>query len=394
MKSVFFKVSGLVLVCIFGGGARAQIPVYQSATLGPTGVWAGWYTIGDPLWLGCRFHLPVETAITGVGGHLFRPFYADGRFFAAITRIESLSALPAPPGPPFIAANVVATGVFNIESSLSADYVFPLSVTLPAGNYALVFGSGLFGDPHTSNSGVAAAMPINNTDLPGASYIAWDGLPYQQWRAEESGVSRIRFVVYGIPRNPPVAIVYVSPTINACPTAYCDIYGTHYFVIAPPGGSASVVLDASASYDPDGDPITFLWAELDDGQWFFSTNARTTQVLSESTRFRLYVSDGTKTTTNTFNVVLLTPEQVVTGLIDLEELEMDQGIQFRRRNSLQQMLRKAAQLLAANETRAAVKHLRQFQTAIANQSALIGQVHADNLISIVQAVIDTVSPSQ
>src|SRR5207247_9626054 len=126
--------------------------------------------------LGCRFHLPTETVVTGVGGHRFRPFRQDGSIFAAITRLDSLSGLPSAGGQAFIPDKVMATGLFSISSSNSADYVFPLSVILPPGAYALVFGSGPFGDTHAANPGFAAGMPLNNDDVPGASYSVWEGL--------------------------------------------------------------------------------------------------------------------------------------------------------------------------------------------------------------------------
>src|SRR5688500_11497322 len=76
-------------------------------------------------------------------------------------------------------------------------------------------------------------------------------------------------------------------------------------------------------------------------------------------QFGLYVSDGRHTATNTFTVLVQTPEQIVVGLIDtLDELDADQGVEFRRRNSLEQFLEKAAQLLAAGEDVRAIKQLR------------------------------------
>src|SRR5438105_209187 len=142
-----------IVLTLWAWSASAQIrvvngPIYESAVVGSTGAVGTWYQIEDRQFLGCRFHLPTETVVTGVGGHLFRPFRHDGSIFAAITRLDSLSGLPSAGGQAFIPDQVMATGLFSISSSNSADYVFPLSVILPPGDYALVFGSGLFGDPH------------------------------------------------------------------------------------------------------------------------------------------------------------------------------------------------------------------------------------------------------
>jgi hypothetical protein len=190
--------------------------------------------------------------------------------------------------------------------------------------------------------------------------------------------------------TPPVPVVQVTPTMRACPTYYCDPYGTTYFVFARESTGATVVLDALASFDADNDGLTFMWAKLDDGERFFDTAPRTTNVLFESARFRLYVSDGTTSIAYTFDVELITPLNAVLNLIDaMDELETDEGVKFRGRSSLEGILTRAAEHVANGVTEGAVNELERFQKRIAAQSTLIGSVDAGNLIEIAQAIIET-----
>jgi len=169
-------------------------------------------------------------------------------------------------------------------------------------------------------------------------------------------------------------------------------HGTTFWVIAPNGSSATVVLDASASYDLDHDALSFRWARVDDGEQFFSDDVQTTNVWHESAQFRLNVFDGTTTTSASFAVYLLTPAEVVRDLIDaMDKLEMEEGIHIRARNSLDTLLDKAAQYLGKGELARAVDLLDRFQERIATQSHLLGAAGAQDLIGIAQAVIDAVS---
>jgi hypothetical protein len=188
---------------------------------------------------------------------------------------------------------------------------------------------------------------------------------------------------------PPVPVVSVSPSLNSCPGYYCDPHGTTHWVIASDGIFATVVLDASASFDPDGDALTFLWARVDDGDQFFGSTARTTNTWFQGEFIRLYVSDGTSTSTYFFHLELITPLGVVENLMDaIDELEIDEGVRFRGRSSLDAMLTRAGQHLQDGEIAQSVDLLERFQKRIASQSALIGAVYAQDLIQTSQAIID------
>jgi hypothetical protein len=191
-------------------------------------------------------------------------------------------------------------------------------------------------------------------------------------------------------------VVQVQPALNACPGYYCDPHGTNYWVIAQNGRSATVVFDASASYDIDNDALSFRWSRLDgSGEQFVSDNFRSTNVLSGSVHFRLSVSDGITTTSTNFDIHVLSPVDVVDNLLDaMDKLELARGIRIRGRSALDEHLEKAAQYLAQGQPARAVDFLDLYQKRIAAQSDLLGVANAQELVRLAQAVIDAVGGSR
>lgn len=205
------KTSRLYLVALLalfppgGLAAQPQTPLFQSAELGSTGpLDSGWIEISDKGFFGWRFHVETPVTITGVGGHLFRWAPSDdGSFFAAITRLDSPTAFPSPEGGgPFLSEQMVGTALGSVTSGDTADYFFSLPTTLAAGDYALVFGSGMFGDPNPP-PGYAVSMPLDNQSVPGATFIAWEGWNLR-WTDQNAIPGATRFVVYTVP-EPEVA---------------------------------------------------------------------------------------------------------------------------------------------------------------------------------------------
>ncbi|MHC4345251.1 MAG: hypothetical protein ACYSUP_11260, partial [Planctomycetota bacterium] len=137
--------------------------IHESATLGWTGVWAG-YLLDITQFTGSRFHVSHQVEVTKIGGHMA----GSGDFFGAIISLSGSGTLPQ--GSPFSEAEVVASVVFT-PSSPSTDYRTSLSVVLDPGYYALVFGSGELG-AYGGSGWMAYEMQEN---LPGSSYFFWDG---------------------------------------------------------------------------------------------------------------------------------------------------------------------------------------------------------------------------
>lgn len=173
----------LALLVVAAGPAEGVI-IHESATLGPIGQTSGW-TAGPTQFLGSRFHVNAFVKVTAVGGHLWSSLTVGNQLlFAAIVALTGPAALPS--GKPFDDGTLLAVTTFD-PGFPSSDILTPLSVTLAPGDYALIFGSGLFG---ATGDG---AMAFNNPDIPGqASYFTWRSLAWL-----DGGISNVRFVVVG-----------------------------------------------------------------------------------------------------------------------------------------------------------------------------------------------------
>jgi hypothetical protein len=185
---------GLAVLGLLPRGARADI-ILQSATLGPTGQTGGYYlTPGPPdsafaQYLGARFQVGSTVQVDHIGGHLS---VAVGEIFGAIIPLPpGNTALPALP-PSQIAALALAETTFTGPSH-SADVLVPLSVVLPPGNYALVFGSGQFGATGQGN------MPGDDTDTAQASYFYFTTFNGGTDSWHDDSFHNTRFVVTGTP---------------------------------------------------------------------------------------------------------------------------------------------------------------------------------------------------
>ena len=167
LKKLLMGTIGTTLFSIgIVGAAQAATITIESAVLGATGenggyaITAGQRGFFSPQFLGWRFEVDNTLQVTDIGGHLA----SFGSIFGALVSLNNPNALPQ--GSPFFPEEVLASTTFTAGFP-SSDITTPLSVTLAPGNYALIFGAGLFG---ATGSGI---MPNNNFDLPGASYFIW-----------------------------------------------------------------------------------------------------------------------------------------------------------------------------------------------------------------------------
>jgi hypothetical protein len=145
--------------------------IFQSALLGPTGQTGGGALRPDEF-IGARFSISAPVMVTQIGGHMGEDgFEGVNSLFGAILRLSGPEALPT--GSPFSPSEVVATTTFFVPSLPTIDFLTPLSTTLAAGDYALVFGSGQFGAAETAN----AFMATVDFSLPGSTYFVWHAPP-------------------------------------------------------------------------------------------------------------------------------------------------------------------------------------------------------------------------
>jgi hypothetical protein len=117
------------------------IRIYESAELGPTGQTNLGFAIFEGQFVGLRFPVLTPTEITHIGGH-FGGSGDDETIFGAIVRLSSSSDLPDSAD---LSTNDVLKATVLHLSRPSRDFTAPLSLTVEAGWYAVIFGSGLFG---------------------------------------------------------------------------------------------------------------------------------------------------------------------------------------------------------------------------------------------------------
>jgi hypothetical protein len=164
-----------------------------SAEMGAAGRDSG-SSITPAQFIGWRFSIDEPLFVERVGGHLWADPFQEGEIFAALVRLDSITAIPH--GAPFVEEEVVASTTFR-PNFPSDEYLTPLSATLTAGSYVLVFGTGLFG----AEGFGALPNPDDQPDIPPtdlSSFIFWSrpsaGAEFE-WR--ENLASHMRVLVEG-----------------------------------------------------------------------------------------------------------------------------------------------------------------------------------------------------
>jgi hypothetical protein len=114
--------------------------IYQSATY--SGNDTGEYILTNNDLIGGSFTLTGTTAITAIGAQFGG--FPSGSIFGAIISLDPKTGLPLF-SKSELEANSLAHVVFSVPQAKAIDLSESLSVTLAAGTYGVVFGSGLFG---------------------------------------------------------------------------------------------------------------------------------------------------------------------------------------------------------------------------------------------------------
>ncbi|MGI4878086.1 MAG: PEPxxWA-CTERM sorting domain-containing protein [Janthinobacterium lividum] len=125
-------------------GLLAAVPadamvIYQSAAY--SGVDDGEYILSENNFMGATFTLGRTTSITGIGGEFGG--YPGGSIFGAIVPLSARGAFPA--GASTALAGISLGHVVFAVTGGTQDLVVPLALTLGAGTYGVIFGSGQFG---------------------------------------------------------------------------------------------------------------------------------------------------------------------------------------------------------------------------------------------------------
>jgi len=148
--------------------ALAEPVLLASAEMGSAGRDSG-TSITPAQFVGWRFSIDEPLHVERVGGHIYSDPFQEGELFAALVRLDALDAVPH--GAPFTDEEIVAHTTFRANFP-SDEYLTPLSATLEAGSYALVFGTGFFG----AEGFAALPNSVDQPDIPPtnlSSFIFW-----------------------------------------------------------------------------------------------------------------------------------------------------------------------------------------------------------------------------
>jgi hypothetical protein len=196
------------------------------------------------------------------------------------------------------------------------------------------------------------------------------------------------FITSSLPAaTPPVPVANVVNEVRVPPVL--DNPGS-FIVIAPDGTNAAVILDASASTDPDNDPLQFEWGVSDEGSLHvFATGVRATNTFRVGGyTLGLVVSDGTTRVTERFTLSVYPPEVIVLFLIDILD---DDALPGRPKHSLRSPLEKAFKNFEQNDERRALQNLRVFLQKAKVQPVSPDPARALGVQQLTQILIDTVS---
>jgi hypothetical protein len=172
--------------------------IFETATF--TGVDTGEYIVSDTRYFGVAFTLDKTTEITGIGGQFGG--FPSGSIFVAIVSLPSATAFPDFT-PSTIAANSLAHVVFAAPSD-TTDLTEKVDVTLGAGTYGVVFGSGAFGAE--GNGGLGDGNnPVGSPNF--FTYFAFDG-DGNSW--EGASLDGARITVSGVPEASTWAMMLIG----------------------------------------------------------------------------------------------------------------------------------------------------------------------------------------
>jgi hypothetical protein len=137
-------------------------PIYESATLGPTGQTSGFSVVYDQI-VGVRFHVDERVTIGSIGGYFSE--YKTGTPSDIVGAIVRLHGSHDFPNSFDLTTRDVLGGTSIHVSGPSGDFAGNLDLTLRRGWYALVFA------PGGSGFAFEAQMPTVNPEIGDPSYF-------------------------------------------------------------------------------------------------------------------------------------------------------------------------------------------------------------------------------
>jgi hypothetical protein len=186
--------------------------------------------------------------------------------------------------------------------------------------------------------------------------------------------------------SPPVPVARVLNDVRV--PSILDDPG-RFVVIAPDGVEAEIIFDASESFDPDGDALSFEW-RYRHLLVPFATGVRATNVLSTAGAstylIRLWARDDVFTVSNDFEVTVVRPSIVVAWLIGVMREDAVLGAAKR---SLLNSLGRAMASFEEGDTEQAVRALHEFLRKARHQEISPIPARAEGVRQLTQILIDT-----
>lgn len=193
MRQLPVRAAAWMFLSVIATSYTVAATLFESGALGPTGIprseVTGGSNVSPFVFVGVRFHLDQPVITTQIGGHFVKNTGAGASFFGALVALADENDFPDSGN--LSTPDVVGTTLLSFPEP-SNEIFGAVAKPLPAGWYAVVFGSGLFGA-----TGSGGAMN-NGADIGSPGYIGWQVGAVNGWGNLINPIFRnFRFVVQG-----------------------------------------------------------------------------------------------------------------------------------------------------------------------------------------------------
>jgi len=233
--------------------------------------------------------------------------------------------------------------------------------------------------------GTLSSTPPNLTYLGNTNYYGPDSFSFKVNDGHvDSAVATVGLTVNPV-NDPPVASVEVSPLLHISDP------DTNRYILSPNNTNAAVVLDGSASWDVENDPLTFAWFESGATN-AFATGSRTTNVLAVGEHtITLVVSDGQDEGAISVTFEIIRPSRAVAQIYALLE---DSDIAPRHHQPLFATLNASMAAFEHGHFRAGANALEAFIQKVHAQVAPVAPALAAELTRLASQILATLRNPQ
>jgi hypothetical protein len=191
-------------------------------------------------------------------------------------------------------------------------------------------------------------------------------------------------ITVGNPNDPPVCSAALAP--DECVLTFGN--DPRQYVLALDNATACIVLDGSASSDPDGDALSYTWTV--DGVVVASSAMATVCLEAGCHTVELAVSDGTDTSVCRMEVCVIGAGDAVDQCVALVD---DTEVARKNKRPLIASLKAAQASFDRGSVQSAMNQLKAFQNKVRAQIGKTDPAAAAAFAECVQAIIDAVNCS-